>query len=107
MAGENEKPSSSANREIVYPERIVLVNSFSDEKAGITRHPMSQSWPLETLSTTTFTEVGGKTRLTVQWIPINASQDERSTFDGSHDSMTMGWTSTLDQLGAYLATSAG
>src|SRR5579864_531181 len=26
-------------REIVVPERIVLVNSFSDEAGGITRHP--------------------------------------------------------------------
>src|SRR5438552_577356 len=27
-------------REIVPQERIVLVNSFSDEKGGLTRHPM-------------------------------------------------------------------
>src|SRR3954465_11026908 len=34
-------------REIVSPEKIVLVNSFSDEAGGITRHPMSATWPLE------------------------------------------------------------
>ena len=28
-------------REIAAPERIVFVNSFSDEKGGLTRHPMS------------------------------------------------------------------
>ena len=28
-------------REIVTPERIVFVNSFSDENGGVTRHPMS------------------------------------------------------------------
>lgn len=50
-------------REIVAPERIVLVNSFSDEKGGITRHPMSASWPLEMLSTTTLTEKNGKTTI--------------------------------------------
>src|SRR5262245_59904437 len=38
-------------REILPPERIVLVNSFSDENGGITRHPMSPTWPLEMLST--------------------------------------------------------
>src|SRR5436190_428418 len=39
-------------REITAPERIVLVNSFSDERGSLTRHPMSPTWPLETLSTT-------------------------------------------------------
>lgn len=32
-------------REIVAPERIVLVNSFSDENGNLTRHPFSASWP--------------------------------------------------------------
>src|SRR6185369_5813416 len=34
-------------REIEAPKRIVLVNSFSDEKGGLTRPPMSPTWPLE------------------------------------------------------------
>ena len=33
-------------REIVSPEKIVLVNFFSDEAGGINRHPMSETWPL-------------------------------------------------------------
>src|SRR2546423_1599106 len=52
-------------REIVAPERIVLVNSFSDEQGGLTRHPFSPTWPLEMLSTTTFTEQAGKTTMTL------------------------------------------
>ena len=51
-------------REIVEPERLVFVNSFSDEKGGLTRHPASPSWPLEMLSTITFTEQAGKTTVT-------------------------------------------
>src|SRR5215510_12996881 len=43
-------------REIVAPRRLVLIVSFSDEKEGVTRHPMSAAWPLETLSTSTFAE---------------------------------------------------
>src|SRR3982751_3161850 len=31
-------------REIAPQERIVLVNSFSDEKGGVARHPMSAEW---------------------------------------------------------------
>src|SRR3954467_11653889 len=77
-------------REVVAPERLVLVNSFSDANAGVTRHPMSPTWPLETLSATTFEDQGGKTRLTINWSPYNASDEERATFDSSHAGMTQG-----------------
>ena len=30
-------------REIVAPERLSFISSFSDEKGGVTRHPWSQS----------------------------------------------------------------
>lgn len=92
-----------AYREIVAPERIVYVHSFSDEKGGVTHHPMSPTWPLETLSTTTFTELNGKTTITIRWIPLNPTEAERATFSAGHDSMRQGWTGTLDQLAEYLA----
>jgi uncharacterized glyoxalase superfamily protein PhnB/uncharacterized protein YndB with AHSA1/START domain len=93
-------------REIVAPERIVLVNSFSDAQGRVTRHPMAPSWPLEMLSTFLFTEKDGRTTFTVQWSPLNPTAEERATFDGGHDSMKQGWTGTLDQLEAYLAKAA-
>ena len=89
--------------EIVPPERIVLVNSFSDEKGGLTRHPMSPTWPAEMLSTTTFAEQAGKTTVTIKWAPLNATEEERKTFDAGRDGMTMGWSGTFDQLAEYLA----
>src|SRR2546430_6388097 len=64
-------------REIVAPERIVLVNSFSDKDGKLTRHPASPTWPREMLTTTTFTEEKGKTTVTVRWIPLNPTDDER------------------------------
>ena len=90
-------------REIVPPERIVLVNSFSDEKGNLTRHPLSPTWPLEMLTTTTFADQGGKTAVTVQWVPLNATEEERKTFDTSHEGMRQGWTGTFEQLAEYLA----
>ncbi len=93
-------------REISAPKRLVLVNSFSDEAGGITRHPMSPTWPLEMLTTLTFDEpLPGQTGLTIRWSPLNASAEERQTFDAGHDSMRQGWGGTLDQLAAYLAQS--
>ena len=90
-------------REIVAPEKIVLINSFSDENGGVTRHPFSATWPLEMLSTATFDEKNGKTTVTISWVPNNPTDDELNTFNASHASMQQGWTSTFDQLEAYLA----
>ncbi len=90
-------------RVIDAPERIVLVNSFSDEKGGITRHPFSATWPLEMLTTTTLVEHGGKTTVTIEWMPLNPREEERKTFDSAHEGMKQGWTGTFDQLADYLA----
>jgi uncharacterized protein YndB with AHSA1/START domain len=91
-------------REIAPQDRLVFINSFSDEAGGVTRHPLAPTWPLEMLSTFTFEdEPGGKTRFTVRWSPHNATEEERKTFDGGHDSMTKGWSGTLDQLESFLA----
>ena len=93
-----------AYREIVPPERMVLINSFSDEAGGTTRHPLHTSWPLEMLSVFTFEEMpGGKTKLTIRWSPHNATEDEERTFDTNRDGMRQGWGGSLDQLEAHLA----
>lgn len=94
-------------REIQPPEKLVLVNSFSDEKGNITRHPLAPTWPREMLSTTTLQEASGKTDLTITWLPINAGGDEIATFEGGRDSMTGGWAGTFEQLESYLASIQG
>jgi len=90
--------------EIVPPERIVLVNTFSNKHGNITRHPYVPNWPLEMLTTTTLIEDGGKTALSLQWTPLHANDAEQRTFDTMHEAMTQGWTGTLDQLDDYLVT---
>jgi uncharacterized protein YndB with AHSA1/START domain len=91
-------------QEIVAPERLVFVNSFSNAAAGVTRHPIVPTWPLETLITVTLDEEpGGKSKLNVQWSAHNATEAERKTFNASHVGMKATWTGTLDRLAAYLA----
>ena len=91
-------------REIAAPERMVFINSFSDEAGGVTRHPMSPNWPLEMLTMFTFEEQpGGKTKFTTRWSTYEATEEEQKTFDSAHDGMRQGWTGTLDQLAEYLA----
>src|ERR1041385_7882039 len=79
-------------REIDAPKRFDCVVSFSDENAGITRHPMSPSWPLEIFSTSTFTEENGKTIVTVSWKPVNAAPAEIEAFETGRPSMKQGFT---------------
>lgn len=89
-------------REIVEPEKFVVVVSFSDAEGGITRHPMSPTWPRETLGTTTFEERDGKTILTIAWEALDNDPVARKVFAESHDSMRMGWSGTFEQLQAYV-----
>jgi uncharacterized protein YndB with AHSA1/START domain len=90
-------------REIVAPRLLVWEHSFSDEAGGLTRHPLSPTWPLKLLTTVTFDDApSGKTKLTLRWSPLDASEDERKTFDAARDGMRGGWAGTFDQLEAYL-----
>ena len=91
-------------REITPPERVVLIDSFSDEAGGLGRHPLAPQWPPQMHTIFTFEdEPDGKTRFTVRWSPYDATAEEQAVFDSGHDSMTMGWGGTLDRLDAYLA----
>jgi len=91
-------------REITPPERIVFINSFSDENGGLSHPPFEQPWPAEMLSIFTFEEQpGGKTRFTVRMSAHNATSEEQETFDEGRGSLNQGWGGTLDKLDAYLA----
>lgn len=91
-------------RDVVRPDRLVFISSFSDEAGGVTRHPMAPDWPLQTLSVIDFADDGAKTKVTVRWSPYDATEVERKTFDASHASMQGGWGGTFDRLGGYLAS---
>lgn len=93
-------------REIVAPERLVFVNSFSDPAGGITRAPFPQlegKWPLEVLTIMRLTELAGETTLTLRASPLNASEDECAMFASNIDSMGQGYGGALDKLAGYLA----
>ena len=91
-------------REIVKPERLVWINSFSDKDGGLSVHPMSPTWPREMHTTVTFEAQGRKTKVTVVWLPVEGSTElERKTFEDGRDSMRMGWTGTFEQFAGYLS----
>lgn len=89
--------------DVVAPRRLVFTVAFSDAEAGLTRHPMSATWPLETLNSLDLEEHEGRTTLTLRAVPVRASAEERRTFEGGFASMQQGFKGTFDQLAAYLA----
>jgi uncharacterized protein YndB with AHSA1/START domain len=90
-------------RDIQAPERMVFVNSFSDENGNVIRSPFSPTWPLEILNTLTLTESDGKTMVTLRGRPINVTAEERETFWNTQESTRTGFAGTFDQLAEYLA----
>ena len=89
-------------QEIAAPERLVFIVSFSDEAGNSTRHPFAPEWPIEVLTTLSFTELAGKTTLAMQGVPHNATDSERSVFEAGFGSMQNGWSGTFGQLEEYL-----
>jgi uncharacterized protein YndB with AHSA1/START domain len=92
-------------RDVAPADRLEFLASFSNEQGETVRAFFSPDYPLEVLSTVTFTDEGeGRTRVSMRGIPVNASEAELRLFGSMAQSMTQGWTGTLDQLEAYLAS---
>jgi len=89
-------------RDMQAPEKIVFVNSFSDEDGNLTRSPYHTVWPLEVLNTLLLTEDNGKTTVTLSGYPINATKEEIEIFEASAGQMQQGFKGTFDQLEEYL-----
>jgi uncharacterized protein YndB with AHSA1/START domain len=92
-------------REIVVPERIVWLNSFSNEKCGIARAPFSEFCPLEIENSVTFTEHAGTTTVALCAEPFGESSEERKYFEELRPSLEQGYGGTFEQLADYLAKS--
>ncbi|MCA9277050.1 MAG: SRPBCC domain-containing protein [Phycisphaerales bacterium] len=93
-------------REISEPDRLVFVVSFADRQGNPARAFFDERWPLEMLTTVTFSEHAGKgkgTLVTMESEPINATDEERGVFYAGRESMRGGWGGTFDKLASFLA----
>jgi uncharacterized protein YndB with AHSA1/START domain len=89
-------------QEITKPSTLVYNQWFSDEKGGVTTHPMSQTWPKLMRTTVKFEPQGNQTKLTLEWIPLDATKEELETFEQAMAGMNQGWGGTFEQLDQYL-----
>lgn len=84
-------------REIVPLERLVLTDSFADEKGNVvpaSHYGMTGDWPLELLVTVLFEETGGKTKMTLRHIGIPSGK--------MSDDTQAGWNESFDKLAESL-----
>lgn len=90
-------------RDIAAQERILWLNSFSNEGCGITRAPFDPSIPLEILNDVTLVEEAGRTTVTLRARPHGAAAGERKVFEGMFASLDEGYGGTFDRLAGALA----
>jgi uncharacterized protein YndB with AHSA1/START domain len=85
--------------DIVKNVRLIYLNTFSNAKGEITRHPMAPTMPAELLTTINFISTSEvTTKIEIKWYPINATPEEIKLFNEFHGSFKMGWTGSLDRL---------
>jgi uncharacterized protein YndB with AHSA1/START domain len=90
-------------REIVPRERLVITDSFADEKGNIVSasyYGMSPDFPRELLITVKFENYDGKTKMTLRHSGI------RGIPDADFKDMKKGWEESFDKLAGYLATAS-
>jgi uncharacterized protein YndB with AHSA1/START domain len=69
---------------------------------------MFPDWPLDTvfLTTVTFADLDGKTRLTVRQVLVPAESAAKDTVKRERQAARTGWAETLDRLDEYVGTKA-
>jgi uncharacterized protein YndB with AHSA1/START domain len=104
--GPQELYAKFTYEEIVPNEKIVFINSFSDENGGMGSNPWLAVWPKEIRNVLTFEDNGGKTTITLTGHPINASEEELAAYESEAPGMENGFEGTFRKLDDYLAQQA-
>lgn len=89
--------------DVVPPKRLVWLHSNSDANWKIAPSPMMADWPLVLLTTVTFEDDGGRTKLRLTWVPHEASKAEIACFAAAIGGMDKGWGAGMKLLAELLA----
>jgi uncharacterized protein YndB with AHSA1/START domain len=85
-------PTKGTFDEVVEPERLIMTISAIDDEEG--------NFQLEDITTVTFAEHEGKTKLTVHAVVTKASPAAEGALAG----MEQGWSESLERLADYVAS---
>lgn len=89
-------------QDIEEPSRLSMIAACSDAGRRVVRHPSIKHWPLFTLVVIMLEQDDNRTRLTVEWSPVDATPDELRAFHDAADQVRTGWAMALDRLDAAL-----
>jgi uncharacterized protein YndB with AHSA1/START domain len=91
--------SAGTYKEIVPMKRIVVSDSFSDERGNVvpaSHYGLPESFPMESKIIFSFEDLGGRTKMTLHYPSIEGIEGEMLK------NMTMGWNQSLDKLARAL-----
>jgi uncharacterized protein YndB with AHSA1/START domain len=77
-------------------------NAFADEHANVVSPPFDLQLPLEFYYRLVISEKAGKTTISLNGRPINATEEQWSTFNSINNSMREGFGATFAKLVQYL-----
>ena len=89
--------------EVAPPERLVWLHSASDADWNVAASPMMADWPRVLMTTVTFEEESGQTRMRLTWAPHQASEAEIACFAAAMDGIGKGWGGGMELLAELLA----
>ncbi len=78
-------------QEVVNEQKLVWLHSSADENWNVVANPMMPDWPRVLLTTVTFTEIGGQTKVRLHQVPVDASEAEIACFTEMMAGMDHGW----------------
>lgn len=96
--GEKANYQRADFREVQEPDRLVFLQSVTDEKWQVTSNPMMPDWPKYLLTTVTFQESDGRTTMRLEWVPHHASDAEIACFEAALAGLDKGWGAGMELL---------
>jgi uncharacterized protein YndB with AHSA1/START domain len=89
--------------EVMPPERLVWLHSTADADWNAVSNPMMPDWPRVLLTTVTFEEEDGRTKMRLTWVPHGASEAEIACFAAAMEGLDKGWGAGMKLLEELLA----
>lgn len=89
--------------EVSRPERLVMLMSNTDANWDLASNTMMPDWPETLLTVVTFEDVGGRTKMRLEWSPHDATEAEIACFAGAVDNLGKGWGAGMALLEQLLA----
>ena len=105
--GGNSNYQRAEYTEVVPPEKLVWLHANCDADWNIAANPKMPDWPRLLLTTVTFEEMDGKTKMRLTWEPHEASAAELACFAAAIEGLDKGWGAGMELLAALLAELQG